>query len=132
MQTRRCKDDNLALVRLLILAPELRRNQIERAFGLRPAHPFFQSPYCRHGRPAPFDGAPAHFKSWLHHHGEPEFRRGRQFRAAEFRWGDANDRIIPPADEQTSANDLRISAEPLLPALVTQHHDWMPPGRKVV
>src|SRR5262245_534921 len=101
----------MALVRLRILASELRRNQIERAFGFRPAHPFFQSPDCRHGRRAPFEGPPAHFKSWLHHHGESEFWRGRQFRAAEFRWSDANDRIIPPADEQTSADDLRISAD---------------------
>jgi hypothetical protein len=85
--------------------------------------PSFSRPIVDTGLVRPLTGPPAQFKSWLHHHGEPEFRRGCQFCAAEFRWGDANDRIISPADEQIPADDLRIRAEPLLPAFVTQHDD---------
>src|SRR5262249_55930659 len=50
----------------------------------------------------------------------------------EFRWGDANDRIISPADGNAPSDDLRIGAEPLLPELVSQHYDRMPPEGAVV
>jgi hypothetical protein len=42
-----------------------------------------------------------------------------QPRAQESLWGDADDRVTSPADERVPADDLRIGAEPLLPALVS-------------
>ena len=108
--------------------------RLQRGFRLRCRHARFQPPECV------YPAGPAvgqhffipHDDLLLHHDGNEDFRRISQLHSVKSRLHHADDGHVVAVHDQFFPDDSRISAEPLPPEVVRQHHQAMPVGNAIV